>query len=87
MINSCFTSVWWRFVGTSMCFESFTKMRIYYGEQSGKGFRMKLKMSEEALEKYLESWDRGKELLGFSLFLILRDLKIMNVILVFTIVP
>ena len=34
-------------------------MGIYYkmGEQSGKGFKTKLKMSEEELEKYLETWD------------------------------
>ena len=31
-------------------------MGIYYGEQSGKGFKAKLKVSEEELEKYLESW-------------------------------
>ena len=30
-------------------------MGIYYGEQSGKGFKVKLKVSEEELEKYLES--------------------------------
>ena len=40
-----------------MYFESFTKMGIYYGEQSGKGFKTKLKVSEEELEKYLETWD------------------------------
>ena len=31
-------------------------MGIYYGEQSGKGFKAKLKVSEVELEKYLESW-------------------------------
>ena len=41
-------------------------MGIYYGEQSGKGFKTKLKMSEEELEKYLEAWDHDEELLGFS---------------------
>ena len=41
-------------------------MGIYYGEQSGKGFKTKLKVSEEELEKYLETWDRDEELLGFS---------------------
>ena len=30
-------------------------MGIYYGEQSGKGFKAKLKVNEEELEKYLES--------------------------------
>ena len=43
-------------------------MGIYYGEQSGKGFKTKLKVSEEELEKYLETWDRDKDLLGFSFF-------------------
>ena len=43
-------------------------MGIYYGEQSGKGFKTKLKVSKEELEKYLETWDRDKELLGFSFF-------------------
>ena len=43
-------------------------MGIYYGEQSGKGFKTKLKVREEELEKYLESWDRDKDLLGFSFF-------------------
>ena len=55
-----------RFVGISTCFESFTKMGIYYREQSGKGFKTKLKVSEEELEKYLETWDRDEDLLGFS---------------------
>ena len=31
-------------------------MGIYYGEQSEKGFKAKLKVSEEELEIYLESW-------------------------------
>ena len=57
-----------RFVGISTCFESFTKMGIYYREQSGKGFKTKLKVSEEELEKYLETWDRDEDLLGFSFF-------------------
>ena len=43
-------------------------MGIYYGEQSEKGFKTKLKVSEEELEKYLETWDHDKELLGFSFF-------------------
>ena len=43
-------------------------MGIYYGEQSGKGFKTKLKVSEEELEKYLETWDRDEDLLGFSFF-------------------
>ena len=43
-------------------------MGIYYGEQSGKGFKTKLKVSKEELEKYLEAWDREEELLGFSFF-------------------
>ena len=43
-------------------------MGIYYGEQSGKGFKIKLKVNEEELEKYLETWDCDKELLGFSFF-------------------
>ena len=43
-------------------------MGIYYGEQSGKGFRSRLVVSEEELEKYLDSWDHDNDLLGFSLF-------------------
>ena len=43
-------------------------MGIYYGGQSGKGFKTKLKVSEEELEKYLEKWDRDEDLLGFSFF-------------------
>ena len=43
-------------------------MGIYYGEQSGKGFKTKFKVSEEEKEKYLETWDRDEELLGFSFF-------------------
>ena len=31
-------------------------MGIYYREQTGKGFKAKLKVSEEELVKYLESW-------------------------------
>ena len=38
------------------------------GEQSGKGFKAKLKMSEEELEKYLESCGHDEDLLGFSFF-------------------
>ena len=41
-------------------------MGIYYGEQSGKGFKTKSKVSEEELEKYLETWDRDEELLASS---------------------
>ena len=41
-------------------------MGIYYGEQSGKGFKTTLNVSEEELEEYLETWDRDEELLGFS---------------------
>ena len=43
-------------------------MGIYYGEQSGKGFKAKLKVSEEELEKYLESWDDEEDLLEVSIF-------------------
>ena len=43
-------------------------MGIYYGEQSGKGFKAKLKVSEEELEKYWESWDHDKDHLGVSFF-------------------
>ena len=41
-------------------------MGIYYREQSGKGFKARLVLSEEELEKYLESWDCDDDLLGFS---------------------
>ena len=40
-------------------------MGIYYGEQSGKGLKAKLKVSEEELEKYLESWDHEEGLMDF----------------------
>ena len=43
-------------------------MGIYYGEQSGKGFKAKLKVSVEELEKYLESWDDEEDLLQVSIF-------------------
>ena len=43
-------------------------MGIYYGEQSGKDFKAKLKVSEEELEKYLESWDDEENLLQVSFF-------------------
>ena len=43
----------------------FAKMGIYYGEKSGKGFKAKLKVTEEELEKYLESWDVMKTFLEF----------------------
>ena len=43
-------------------------MGIYHGEQSGKGFKAKLKVSEEELEKYRESWDCDKDLSGVSFF-------------------
>ena len=43
-------------------------MGIYYGEQSGKGFKAKLAVTEEEMERYLESWDRDEDLLGFSFF-------------------
>ena len=50
------------------CSDEFTIMGIYYGEQSGKGFKVKLAVTEEELEKYLESWDHDEQLLGFSFF-------------------
>ena len=43
-------------------------MGIYYGEQSGKGFKAKLAVTEEELEKSLESWDREEDLIEFSFF-------------------
>ena len=43
-------------------------MGIYYREQSGKGFKTKLKVTKEELEKYLETWDHDEELLGLSFF-------------------
>ena len=64
-------SSWQRFivfVGMSTCSDILTQMGIYYGEQSGKGVKARLMVSEEELEKYLESWDRDDDLLGFSFF-------------------
>ena len=43
-------------------------MGIYYGEQSGKGFKVKLRVSEEELEKYLEFWDDEEDLSQVSYF-------------------
>ena len=43
-------------------------MAIYYGEQSGKGFKARLVVSEEELEKYLETWDRDDDILRFSFY-------------------
>ena len=48
------------------CSDKFTIMGIYYGEQSGKGFKAKLVVTEEELEKHLESWDRDEDPLEFS---------------------
>ena len=44
---------------------SLLKRRIYYREQSGKGFKARLTVTEKDLEKYLESWDPDGDLLGF----------------------
>ena len=41
------------------------KRRSYYREQSGKGFKARLAVTEKDLEKYLESWDPDGDLLGF----------------------
>ena len=41
---------------------------IYYREQSGKGFKARLAVTEKDLEKYLESWDPDGDLLGFYFF-------------------
>ena len=41
---------------------------VFYGEQSGKGFKAKLAVTEEELGKYLESWDHEEDLLQFSFF-------------------
>ena len=70
MIDS-FATVCQRFIvfdGISTCSENLAKMGMYYGEQSGKGFEAfkSLRVCEEELEKYLESWDRDEDLLGFS---------------------
>ena len=35
---------------------------------AAKGFKTKLKVSEEELEMYLETWDHDEDLLGFSFF-------------------
>ena len=55
-------------LGLSTCSYSLTKMGICYGEQFGKGFNAKLVVSEEELEKYLETWDHDEDLFGFSFF-------------------
>ena len=38
-------------------------MGIYYG--AGKGFETKLKVSENELKRYLESWDHDEDFLDF----------------------
>ena len=43
-------------------------MGSYYGEQSGKDFKAKLNVTEEELEKYLESLVHYEDLLGVSFF-------------------
>ena len=44
-------------------------MGIYYREQSRKGFKVKLAVTKEEVEKYLESWNPGiMTILGFSFF-------------------
>ena len=52
-------------------------MGIYYGEQSGKGLKAKLKVSEDQLEKYLESWAFPK-LVQFANLLHQRKPKFIN---------
>ena len=44
-------------------------MGIYYGEQSGKGYKAKLNVTEEELEKYLESLVHYEDLLGVLMLL------------------
>ena len=53
------------------------KMGIYYREQSGKGFEAKLKVSEEELVKYLESWV-SSNLVQFANLLHQRKPKFIN---------
>ena len=52
-------------------------MSIYYGEQSGKGFKAKLKVNEEELVKYLESWVLPSHV-QFANLLHQRKLKFIN---------
>ena len=42
-------------------------------EQSGKGFKARLTVTEKDLEKYLESWDLDGDLLGFIVFKCFHD--------------
>ena len=42
--------------------------RNYTREQSGKGFKARLAVTEKDLEKYLESWDPDGDLLAFYFF-------------------
>ena len=39
------------------------KMGIYYEEQSGKGFKVKCRVSEEEIQEYLSTWTRDEELI------------------------
>ena len=42
--------------------------RSFTREQSGKGFKGRLAVTEKDLEKYLESWDPDGDLLEFYFF-------------------
>ena len=52
------------FLDEKRVFAILLKRRIYYREQSGKGFKASLAVTEKDLEKYLESWDPDGDL-GF----------------------
>ena len=55
------------FLDEKRVFAILLKRRIYYREQSGKGLKARLAVTEKDLEKYLESWDLDGDL-GFYCF-------------------
>ena len=59
------TRTYIHFLKEKRVFAILLKRRIYYREQSGKGFKATLAVTEKDLEKYLESWDPDGDLLGF----------------------
>ena len=62
------TRTYIRFLDEKRVFAILIKRRIYYREQSGKGFKARLAVTENYLEKYLGSWDPDGDLLGFYFF-------------------
>ena len=67
------TRTYIRFLDEKRVFGILLKRGIYYREQSGKGFKARLAVTEKDLEKYLESWDPDGDLFGFYFFKCFHD--------------